>query len=98
VLTLLARGSNSDGSWDLPRCNPRQTRSPSTRQYDFRVSGQSGFRAFGEPLALLPIGHDLRRSEAHSDLCSQVFNDDQWRMVERAFAKEIELHGCGFKP
>ncbi len=26
----------------------------------------------------------------------QVFNDDQRRIVEKAFAKEIELHGYGF--
>ena len=28
----------------------------------------------------------------------QVFNDDQQRVVEKAFAKEIELHGYRFEP
>jgi hypothetical protein len=28
----------------------------------------------------------------------QVFNDDQRRVVEKAFTKEIELHGYRFEP
>jgi hypothetical protein len=39
------------------------------------------------------------KSEYRSDRrpYQQVFNDDQQRVVEKAFAKEIELHGYRFE-
>jgi hypothetical protein len=40
------------------------------------------------------------KSEYRSDRrpCQEVFNDQQRRIVEKAFTREIELHGYRFEP
>ena len=57
-----------------------------------------------EVFAQLNIGFDrtlgvAAKSEYRTDRrpYQQVFNDDQQRVVEKAFAKEIELHGYRFE-
>jgi hypothetical protein len=58
----------------------------------------------GEVFARLNIPFDgtlgvAAKSEYRTDRrpYQQVFNDDQRRVVEKAFAKEIELHGYHFE-
>ncbi|MFL6599171.1 MAG: hypothetical protein ACJ8KF_14605, partial [Chthoniobacterales bacterium] len=59
----------------------------------------------GEILARLNVPFDgtlgiVAKSEYRTDRrpYQEVFNDQQRRIVEKAFAKEIELHGYRFEP
>ena len=59
----------------------------------------------GEVFAQLNIPFDgtlgiAAKSEYRADRrpCQEVFNDQQRRIVEKAFAREIELHGYRFEP